>query len=126
VKTQFDDISQGGQPLALVPLIGRTVFRAWILPSGKTLVLGLRGGKILIVERARVIVGMAALSIEIDDVLPGADWSDMEAYCQDPHLKAIIGLKFTGLDQDIVIFGDVGAKIAATGIEWVKVTGEKP
>jgi hypothetical protein len=123
VKTQFDDISQGGQPLALVPLIGRTVFRAWILPSGKTLVLGLRGGKILIVERAKIVGDLEALQIEIGDVIPGRDWSDMEAYCQDPHLKAIIGLKFTGLDQNIVMFGDVGAKIGTTGIEWVKVAG---
>jgi len=107
----------------LVPLIGRIVYRAWILPDGKTLVLGLLGGKILIVERAKVVGDLAALQIEIGDVKPGIDWSDMEAYCQDPHLKAIIGMKFTGLDQDIVTFGNVGAKIAATGIEWVKVAG---
>ncbi len=121
-KLEFDDISKGGQPRQLIPLIGRTVLQAWLIPTrNHTLMLGLRGGKILMLERVRGI-GFAALSIEIGDILPGADWSDIERFGQDPHLKALINRKFTGLDQDVVMFdNEYGCKLSITGVEWVKV-----
>ncbi len=114
-------MQRGVQPPALVPLIGKRVKRAWILPSGKVLFIRLTGDQTLLVE-PHEIAEQSSLKIQIGHAQSNMDWDGLDrAMPQTPHLEALQGLAFTGLDGNIVEFGDKGAAITPHGIQWMRV-----
>jgi len=63
----------------------------------------------------------AVLIFDVGTERPNITFADLDRlYPQTPHTKAIRGLKFTGIDADVVMFGDVGAMVTTKGIRWVK------
>jgi hypothetical protein len=114
---------EDGIPPKLQPLIGRRVYRAWILPQGKTLVLRLEGGWIVMINAASTDIPGQRLALEVDigEEKPGAIWSDLDTLPQTPHLKDLRGRKLTGLDAEVLVFDNrYGAKFSLGGIQWVK------
>jgi hypothetical protein len=115
---------EAGQPEPLKPLVGRRVYRAWLLPENKTLVLRLEGGKILMAEWVEPDTANArtAVMIKIGDELAGVDWGFLdEEAAQTEYLKAIRGRKLVGIDADVLVFeGAVGVRFLPEGVRWVK------
>jgi hypothetical protein len=124
VEFKIWDGDAAGQAPNLQPLIGRKVQRAWILPESQTLVLKLEGKKFVMFERVKSI-GFDAVSVETGNEIPGADFSDLAPYGTDPHLLALRGMPFTGMDGIVVHFGDsgngpkFGARMERDCIKWV-------
>jgi hypothetical protein len=114
----------GTQPPGLVPLIGRKVYGAWLFPSGKVLLLRLEGKKTLLIEGLPFVGDSAVvvLSFETGDEKAGANFNDFEKDVgpQPPHVKALRGMVFTGIDGSVVMFGDHGARFTPNGIRWVR------
>jgi hypothetical protein len=108
-----------GDPPKLEQLIGTKVQKAWLLPEGKTLAVRFEGGQFLMIE-AIPAVDFEALSIEIGDVLPNANFTDIDGLAREPHVRALIGRRLTGLKGNVLMFGSVGARIERTGITWVR------
>jgi hypothetical protein len=118
----FDqDSHPGQQPPHLVPLIGQKVLKAWLLPQKTTLAFLLEGNVMVMID-ALETTGMTALSVEVFNPKPGADWSDIDRRCPyDPHLYDLEGRRFGGLAGDVVVFDNVGAQIRrGHEIRWVK------
>ncbi len=109
----------------LQSLIGRRIYRAWVLPYGKTLVLKLEGGKIVIVDAVRTDIPDTPLAVvfEQGDETAGAHWDDLDRVApQTPHTREIRGKKVTGLDGNVLMFDDrYGAEITVDAVRWVKV-----
>jgi hypothetical protein len=115
---------EDGIPPQLKPLIGRRVYRAWIMPQGRTLVLRLEGGWFLMVEAVATDIAnqRLALNMEVGEEKPDADWGDLDVLPQTPHLKDLRGRRLTGLDAEVLVFDDrYGAKLGLDGIAWVKL-----
>ncbi len=113
----------GQQPAVLIPLIGRKIERAW--ESGKTLELLLEDGKFLRINNSGPCMGdvRAVIAFEIGMAKNPANLvAYLDAHIpQNPYTEGIMGMTFTGADADVVMFGNYGARITPTGVEWVKV-----
>lgn len=111
----------GRQPPEVAPLIGLKVERAWLL--GKTtLALRLEKQRFLRVDPTPFVGDMrACVALEIGTIKTGATFSNLDSFATpSPHTEEICGMAFTGIDADIVMFGNYGARITPTGIEWVR------
>jgi len=120
--------TQGDIPPNLQPLIGKRVYRAWTSPSKLMLLLKLEGGLMATFEAMRTDhPGRRwAVEITVGTEKEGATWDDLDEICpQTPHLKALRGLRLTGLEGPVVEFDRrYGARITPAGIEWVKAIGD--
>jgi len=111
----------GVQPPALVPMLGKRVERAWLTPSRKLFAAKLEDGFFFMADW-EPIGDLGGVRFETGKVLPGKDWSDLDEDApQSAYTEALVGLPFTGLDRDIVTFGEVGARSSASGFQWVRV-----
>jgi hypothetical protein len=100
----WDQTTQGQIPEIVRPLIGQAVVWAGVLPSSKTLVL--RFQKQLLMIEPNTSVGQEALTFELGDIVPGADFSDLdsESRTQNAHTRELVGMQFTGVDGAVLIF----------------------
>jgi hypothetical protein len=110
----------GTQPPTIAVLIGLKVERMWEL--GKSLAIRLEGQRFLRVDPVPFVGDMrACVGFEVGTVRQGADLSKLDAHApQNAHTRELRGKTFTGIDADIVMFGDYGARVTPTGIEGVK------
>lgn len=116
----IEDVTTGGQPSAIQPLIGKRVIQAWLLPCGKVLAIRFECRKLLQIEAIPTVGDFGSLQIEVGDELSGADFSDLDELGQELHCRALRGRRLSGLDGDVLVFGDVGAQIRVGGIRWVQ------
>ncbi len=117
----WDQDAQGQTPPDLVSLKGLKVIRAWLLPEKTTLAFLLEKNRMVVIEPLES-VGVAAMGVQTGHPKPGADWSELDRRCpSDPHLREVEGATFTGLDGDVVTFGNMGAQIRrGVPVRWVK------
>lgn len=110
----------GQQPPELIPLIGRKVQRAWVF--GDTLAILIDGGRFLQVDPVPFFGEGAAVALKVGTVKDTANLvSDLDARIeQNPHTEELRAMTFTGIDANIVMFGDYGARVTPAGVEWMK------
>src|SRR5882724_11054811 len=106
----------GSQPEALRPLIGLRVKRVWVLPWN-AIAVNLEGGGYVSFQTVPAVGFKAALSINTGWEKPGVDFSALDKACgQDEYVRNLRGLKFIGIDANLVMFEGYGALVLPDGI----------
>jgi hypothetical protein len=106
----------------LEPLVGQRVEWAGVLPLAPTLVL--RFPRQVVMIEPGQSVGCKSLVVEVGDIKPGANFSDLEtlSQLQTPHTRDLIGRRFTGMEADLIHFDHKYGVVLGFGgkIKWKK------
>ena len=128
MRTEIQEWDGSTQPRSIAGMIGLKCIRAWIIVSDRVFIAQLEGDRFLKVSPVAVAGDLkAAIAIETGDVKPGADLSRLENMNQVPQLIELRGMKFAGVDADVVMFGDgFGVQVTRKGIRFVRAASSLP
>ena len=112
----------GVQPPQIVHLLGKKIRRAWVSPDNHLLVIQFVDNWVITAEPHEDVGDLGVIEFKTAQAQPDKDWDPIDREMpQTRHTKALRGLAFTGLDNDVVAFGKFGARVTRAGIEWVRL-----